>query len=232
MKKPEPAFQSQTDPKRRDAIATRQRLLEAAGHEFVIHGFHDASVRAICRRAEANVSAIRHYFGSKEALYREVLVAVHRELLQRRPPPEFSKGDDPVEVLGHWFEFTLRVFLVRRTAYPAAFQLFIRELQAPTEALGELIQLILPIRLGLESIIGALLGEADSPTLRGQCANYVLGMIIINELGREALTRFGYPPPQCEEDIPAFSRRMLPFALGGIERVRAEAARHQGGPPG
>lgn len=50
---------------------TRERLLKAAIAVFAEHGFHAASTREICGRADANSAAIHYHFGDKAALYRE-----------------------------------------------------------------------------------------------------------------------------------------------------------------
>jgi TetR/AcrR family transcriptional regulator, regulator of cefoperazone and chloramphenicol sensitivity len=47
---------------------TRLQLLEAAGEVFAEVGFRDATVREICRRADANIAAINYHFGDKENL--------------------------------------------------------------------------------------------------------------------------------------------------------------------
>ena len=52
---------------------TRQALLDHATDVFADNGFDRASVREITRRAEANQAAINYHFGSKDALYLEVL---------------------------------------------------------------------------------------------------------------------------------------------------------------
>jgi AcrR family transcriptional regulator len=48
----------------------RSRLVMAALHIFAEKGFEGASTREICELAEANISAIRYYFGDKAGLYR------------------------------------------------------------------------------------------------------------------------------------------------------------------
>jgi TetR/AcrR family transcriptional regulator, regulator of cefoperazone and chloramphenicol sensitivity len=57
-----------------DQLVTRQRLLEAAGEVFADLGFRSATVRDICRRADANIAAVHYHFGDKEQLY---AAAVH-----------------------------------------------------------------------------------------------------------------------------------------------------------
>jgi len=53
--------------------ATRDRLLDAATELFAGQGFDAVSVRDIVRRAGANLGAVTYHFGSKEALYHDVI---------------------------------------------------------------------------------------------------------------------------------------------------------------
>ena len=57
---------------RRDAEATRERLIDAALDAFGLNGFDGASTRDIARRAGANLAAIPYHFGGKEGLHRAV----------------------------------------------------------------------------------------------------------------------------------------------------------------
>jgi len=52
---------------------TRERLLKTAIREFSTKGMSGARIDTIASRAKANVRMVYHYFGSKEALYLEVL---------------------------------------------------------------------------------------------------------------------------------------------------------------
>jgi AcrR family transcriptional regulator len=55
--------------------ATDQALLAAARELFAERGYDGASIRAITRRAEANLGAVTYHFGSKEALYHAVIAS-------------------------------------------------------------------------------------------------------------------------------------------------------------
>jgi AcrR family transcriptional regulator len=72
----------------------KQRLISAALEVFAEQGFSAASTREICRRAEANSAAIHYHFGSKEALYREVIEAPMRQIMESIP--HFSEPDLPL----------------------------------------------------------------------------------------------------------------------------------------
>jgi AcrR family transcriptional regulator len=67
------AAQEEGQPRRRDAAASKQRLLTAAAAEFVAHGVAGARVDRIAAAAGANKRLIYDYFGDKDALFDAVL---------------------------------------------------------------------------------------------------------------------------------------------------------------
>ena len=58
---------------RDDPQATRRRILAAASELFAERGFHGTTMRDIAERARVNLAAAHYHFGSKQALYLEVL---------------------------------------------------------------------------------------------------------------------------------------------------------------
>jgi AcrR family transcriptional regulator len=61
------------EPRRRNAEATRLRLLDAAEGEFARTGFAGARLRDIAEAAGVQPALIHHYFSDKHGLYRAVL---------------------------------------------------------------------------------------------------------------------------------------------------------------
>lgn len=51
----------------------RTRLLKAALECFLADEYHKVTTRLIAEKADANISMIRYYFGSKEGLYEEMI---------------------------------------------------------------------------------------------------------------------------------------------------------------
>src|SRR5689334_11460760 len=78
---------------------TRARLLEAAGEEFAEKGFEGATVRAICKRAGANIAAVNYYFGDKEQIYTQAVFEAHRCGVALPPVEDFFEGLNPAEQL-------------------------------------------------------------------------------------------------------------------------------------
>lgn len=58
---------------KRDAAATRKRLLDAAEEELARHGYAGARLRDIAAAASVQITLVHHHFGDKEGLYRAVL---------------------------------------------------------------------------------------------------------------------------------------------------------------
>lgn len=56
-------------PKKRDAEATKERILDCARIEFAARGYDNSGLRDIARCAGVNVALINRYFGSKRQLF-------------------------------------------------------------------------------------------------------------------------------------------------------------------
>ena len=61
----------------------RARLLTAAREAFARHGFDGASVRDITAAAGVNLGAITYHFGSKDALYAQVIETLVGPMVER-----------------------------------------------------------------------------------------------------------------------------------------------------
>ena len=69
----------------RDAQGTRLRLLDAASELFAERGYERATVRDIAARAGVNQALLFRYFGSKKALFGEVMARGGQEQLRTTP---------------------------------------------------------------------------------------------------------------------------------------------------
>lgn len=86
--------------KTRDLGRTRERILGAALREFAAHGLGGARCGEIARRAGVNKRMLFYCFGSKEALYREIL---SRKFTERANFFEAAPDDLAAAIL-HWYE--------------------------------------------------------------------------------------------------------------------------------
>ncbi|MFF8313591.1 TetR/AcrR family transcriptional regulator [Streptomyces lydicus] len=70
---------------RRSAQGTRLRLLDAASELFAERGYERTTVRDIAARAGANQALLFRYFGTKKALFGEVMARGGQEQLRTTP---------------------------------------------------------------------------------------------------------------------------------------------------
>jgi AcrR family transcriptional regulator len=80
-------------PQRRNAAATRARLLAAAREQFLRHGDRATSLRGIAAQAGVDVMLIKRYFGSKEQLFAEATdISDNVEAVRRAPDDEVGRA--------------------------------------------------------------------------------------------------------------------------------------------
>ena len=84
-----------------NAEETKRRILTAASELFSDHGYEGTSVRQIASGAGVSLGMIRHYFGSKEGLYRSCIDGVFEIFGSLGPQivQGVADGGDPVEVV-------------------------------------------------------------------------------------------------------------------------------------
>lgn len=112
-------------PRKRDAQATRARILAAAMDRFARLGYETASLREIAAKAGVDVALIGRYFGGKEGLFTEALKAsIHPNRLRERDRASFvrelaesmASGPRDGETDQHGFQFLLRAATSPATA--------------------------------------------------------------------------------------------------------------------
>jgi AcrR family transcriptional regulator len=117
--------ESLAPPRKRDAEATRGRILTAAMDRFARLGYETASLRDIAAEAGVDVALIARYFGGKEGLFTEALKAsIHpqltrdwdRESLAREVAAHMADGPRDDEGRHHSFQFLLRAATSPATA--------------------------------------------------------------------------------------------------------------------
>jgi AcrR family transcriptional regulator len=208
-----------------EADAVRARLLAAAGAEFARRGFEAASVRAICAAAEANVSAVKYYFGSKRGVYAAVWDQAVERTVSHRCMPKFEGGDQAAAeaALGRFVSWFVDLMLYQDVrATPSLGHLLSHEMLAPTpggiDAFME--RCCRPIHGQLQAIIRVLLGPGGDESQLVHLANRVIGLCVHPHQSREIHARMQNPVPEDRERLDALAADITRFALGGIAAMR------------
>jgi AcrR family transcriptional regulator len=199
----------------RDPEARRARIRRAAAAVFAANGYAAGSVREICERAGVNVASVNYYFGSKEGLYREVLLASHRQVLAEEPPPE--PGQDPERALHDWVQFCLRFVLLRRSADPVLGRIMAHEMRQPTPVLSELVRLIIrPVFGRLREIVARLAGTEGEEARCEMAAHQIVAMCVHFDHSRAVIGRLGFTVPSTEAGIAELGESIVAMALHGL----------------
>jgi AcrR family transcriptional regulator len=89
--------------KQNAATTLRERLIKAALDCFLADEYHHVTTRRIAECADANVSMIRYYFGSKEGLYEEMIRETLNPLLAVLDGPLLASTAGFAEFLGLYY---------------------------------------------------------------------------------------------------------------------------------
>jgi AcrR family transcriptional regulator len=201
---------------------TQQRLLDAAEQVFAEKGFKAASIREICKRAEANVAAVNYYFGDKERLYIEAVKYAHRCCTQGMPFPEWQPGTPAVEKLRDFIHV-----MVTRMMQPVSVestQLMMRELAQPTAACVEVVrEYIQPIASILIGILTELL-PSSTERQRALVAFSIVGQPLFYRHHRAVASLLVGEEEFAQYDVDLVTHHICTFTLKalGLEGVPSQ----------
>jgi AcrR family transcriptional regulator len=202
---------------------TKGRLLHAATEVFAERGFAHATVREICRRAQANVAAVNYHFGDKKRLYSAIFDQVFATLHANRAP-RLPRTAPPEQRLHAYLRSFLEELLncddnPANTTHLSA--MYLMEIARPTEVLDHLVrEYIAADARELQDIVQHLLGPAANPVTIANCAASVAGQALYYHHAQPLITRLHPELPDPEQRVDDLVAHVLEFSLGGIERVR------------
>jgi AcrR family transcriptional regulator len=220
---------------RENPQATRRRILAAAGRLFAERGFRGATLREIARRARVNLASANYHFGSKQALYLEV-VRGEFEKLERRleargahvgAPVDTLTRAELVELLRRRVETMLETLLDDASVHGP---IMLREMSEPSGALPVIVkQYIDPQRRMMDRIFARLAPELPPAEIEF-CTRSLVGQVFFYLTHKAALLllmgRAGYPRGLTR----GAAAHITAFSLGGLERLavehRAQGVRH------
>ncbi len=206
----------------------RGRLLEAAGEEFARSGFENASVRSMCDRAGANVSAVKYHFGSKQGLYAAVWQATVQRTMSHRCVPEFEPAhQDPRDALAQFVDWFTELMLYKDACVNVPLgHLISHEMINPTEGGIDLFleKCVQPMHKQLRATVRAIVGpETNELTVR-RLANNVIAMCTHPHQSRRIHESTGAAVPRSKPAIGKLARQITIFAIAGMEAVAAQEA--------
>lgn len=108
---------------RMSGSARREQLLELAADEFATHGLHGASTETVARRAGITQTYIFRLFGTKKALFLQVVDRAFSRLIDgMNDAAQGRSGDDALAAMGLYYDSALADrtgLLVQQQAFAA-----------------------------------------------------------------------------------------------------------------
>jgi AcrR family transcriptional regulator len=202
---------------------TRARLLDAAASIFAELGYHAATTRDICARAQANAAAVNYHFGDKSALYAEVLKSVmpcERVLRNMR-----ADAEEPEAALK---EFIRSMFENMSPGSGESADRYTRlmahELAQPTPGLSMVVeQIIRPRAERLCEIVSRLTGHPRTSMQTRLYAHSVIGQIIFYSKARPVVGLLWPDWPSHEEMREKLIAHVTCFSLAAMGVVKPRA---------
>lgn len=192
---------------------TRDRLLAAGRRLFARDGFEGASIRDITGEAGANLGAVTYHFGSKEALYHEVLRGV-LEPLRNRILVICGTTDPPLERLAG----VIRGFFQHLEAAPEQPRFFLQEMVIDGPPSRPILEVMLPVTRAVAGVVSE--GQREGSIRPGIPHLFVLSLfaqpIYMALLTRKMQAGFEAELPPVGQLREAMVEHAVEFALGGL----------------
>jgi AcrR family transcriptional regulator len=205
---------------------TRQLILQAAGEVFAEAGFRNATVRAICQRAGANIAAVNYHFGDKERLYIAVL-RFAQEYAHGKYPSDLGlkPGAAPAARLRAFIRsFLFRLFDQGPVAWHA--NLMAREMVEPTSALDLVVaEKIRPQAVQLREIVTALLGRSATPQVVRLCACSVVSQCLFYLHCRSVIQRLFPEQAYDARDLEVLADHITRFSMAALKELARRKAK-------
>jgi AcrR family transcriptional regulator len=206
-----------------DTHDARSRLVLAALRLFAQKGYEGATTREICEAAEANISAIRYYFGDKAGLYR---AAFYEPLGEKPCQIDISTyGDMPLaDALDRFFKEFLAPLKMGEDIN-LLMKLRFREMTEPTGVWQHEIDAeIIPQHQGLAALLQQHLQLPEIDMDLHRLTYAIIGMAIHFFVGQEIIIRI---TPTLFDSAPAIDTLAERLAGYATAMIAAEAQRRQ-----
>jgi TetR/AcrR family transcriptional regulator, regulator of cefoperazone and chloramphenicol sensitivity len=202
---------------------SRQCLLHAALRCFAEHGFVKTTTRMIADAAQANVAAIRYYFGDKAGIYRAAFIEP-----MGQPQDDIALFDDPKLTLEQALQGLYSGFiepLKQGELVQLCTKLHMREMVEPTGLWQQEIDHgIAPYLKALVAVLCRHLGITQEDDDVYRLALFIVAQAVFLHMGRDVLQAVRPGLVQSPAALDVMGQRLTQFALA---MVQAEQQRRQ-----
>jgi AcrR family transcriptional regulator len=199
--------------------ATRARLLDAAGEVFAEQGFHAATVREICARADANIAAVNYHFRDKVGLYlqvlRETMTAVQTDSIREA----LAHSANPEEALRVFIAAILRR-MFGKGGHSLRTRIMVHELAQPSAAFLQVVQeIIQPNYEMVRQLIGRILGRSPDDDVTRLCVHSIIGQIVHYVHARPLISILWPELKMTPERVEQLANHIADFSLCSLRAL-------------
>src|ERR1019366_9141485 len=205
--------------KRKALDLTRDKLIEAAGHIFAERGYRAATIRDICRRADANVAAANYNFGDKMGLYTEVLRRSVRASQTPAMIAALDAGLSPEDTIRGVIRARLKS-LCQEARPDWHIRLVMHEFSHPTSAMRRVVdEGMRPIYERVRKAVGEIIGLPPDHETTRLSVNSIIGQILFYSFSRPVLARLQPELKLAPNQLDRIADHIAEFSLAYLKKV-------------
>jgi AcrR family transcriptional regulator len=198
---------------------TRSRLLAAAREIFSQCGFQGATVREICRRADANVAAVNYHFGSKDGLLAE---ALNFSALKTLQIANIAANTCP-EMRLRLFIRDFMLLLLDDDNASQQCRMMARELADPSPALDKIVrEAIAPLHEFLGKLVGDIVGDKVDEIEQRRYVYSLFGQCLFYRNSHPVLQRLHPELRYDRDEIEAIAQHISDFSLAALRAKKSD----------
>jgi AcrR family transcriptional regulator len=209
---------------RRGPSATKDRILDAAEHLFMEHGFEATSLRAITTDASVNLAAVNYHFGSKEELFQTVLTRrldpMNQQRLALLTQFEHASAPEPVnceKILVALFMPALSLARDRTRGGENFLRLLGRAYADPAPFIRQFLSDQYAVMIArFKAAFGRALPWLPKKELSWRL-HFIMGALSYTLAATDALKLIAELTPRQLIDDEALLQRLAPFLLAGLQ---------------
>ncbi|MGE8411611.1 MAG: TetR/AcrR family transcriptional regulator [Pseudomonas sp.] len=201
---------------RSDGEHTRIRILEVAARLFALHGYAATASKLICEEAGADLAAINYHFGSREELYKAVLIEGHQQLVNVDTLAQLAGSDEPAQTKLDVFIDTIVSRVLDEQSWQS--KVCAREILSPTIHFSSLVQEeVMPKFRLLGAIISEITGFAPGDPALARCVISIIAPCLMLAV----IDRQQASPLQAvlQHDADALKTHFKLFARSGLAAI-------------
>ncbi len=203
---------------------TRWRLLQSAAEVFAEVGYHAATTREICRRAEVNLASIHYYYGDKAELYREVLRLPFLSECNEFATIDISQVSLP-EALHSFYSWLFPATAEEDPMLQLFMRLHAREEAEPSGVLGNaMVQEFRPNHEKLQALLCREFGLKKPDVEVDRLTYGVIGLATVYFHSRTAIENFSPHLISGQKARVSMAERLVEYAVALIESERKRRA--------